>query len=114
MTVVIEDYEAWVDTLVKWGGDKRVIYPALGLAGEAGEVVDRLKKLYRGCNQDTPLYAAAFGDEETLFELGDVLYYLTALAHDLGFTMADVVDANQTKLNERHKTSYYKIMEAAR
>jgi len=108
----LTEYEAFVDDKAKWrASGKDVIYPAFGLAGEAGEVVDRLKKILR--NADTPMAfkMAARRDEETLGELGDTLYYLTALAHDLGFTMQEVIDFNVEKLTERHKTAYYKIME---
>ena len=106
-----EEYEEFVDSKRKWVQGQRVIYPAFGLAGESGEVIDRLKKIMRGTQGPAEFVAQAHRDEETLLELGDTLYYLTALAHDLGFTLQDVMDANVVKLTERHKTAYYKIME---
>jgi len=107
----LEEYEGFVRAKAKWGGWQNVVYPMAGLAGEAGEVVDRLKKLMRGTEDAQTFYENAWHDQEALLELGDCLYYLTALAHDLGFTMQDVIDANVEKLTERHKTAYYKIME---
>lgn len=66
---------------------------ALGLSGEAGESAEHFKKFMRpGCNIDRR--AAAM-------ELGDTLYYLTACAVALGFSLQDVAELNMEKLDER-------------
>lgn len=106
----LTEYEIFVKSKKKWGPAKEVLYPALGLSGETGEVVDRIKKIYRGVTEAN-LSDLTWRDEEALLELGDVFYYLVALAHDLGFTMQEVIDTNVTKLMARHQTAYYKIME---
>lgn len=73
------------------------VYYALGLAGETGEFVDKLKKVYRDSNGDfTPEIKAAL-----ILELGDVLWYLTRLAVFLGVSLGTVALRNVTKLMDR-------------
>lgn len=72
-------------------GDKRWVVAVMGLAGEAGEVVEPLKKFFRDGKEPQGL----------LLELGDVLHYLTAIAHMHGYTLQQVADANIAKLAER-------------
>lgn len=67
---------------------------ALGLAGEAGEVVDLVKKfLYQGHEIDR----ARMRDE-----LGDVLWYFTLICHATGSTLKDVMQRNIEKLHRRY------------
>lgn len=70
----------------------RVVYPALGLAGEAGEVAEKVKKHIRD---------GVLNVEELKKELGDVLWYLAAIASDLDLTLDDVAEANLQKLRSR-------------
>jgi len=73
------------------------IYLALGLAGESGEVVDKLKKVARNHN-------GVFTDEavqEIKKELGDVLWYVSQLCEQLGLSMNDVAETNRAKLEDR-------------
>lgn len=77
--------------------DKLVMYPTLGLAGEAGEVADKVKKVYRDNN-------GRFDDEHRhaiAMELGDVLWYVANLATDLGYTLQDIAEMNYQKLQSR-------------
>lgn len=69
-----------------------IIYPALGLAGEAGEVANKVKKLIRDGNTD--LHSIAD-------ELGDVLWYIAALARDLGVDLDTLAKENIKKLHSR-------------
>ena len=73
-------------------------YPTLGLAGEAGEVANIVKKIQRD--------HAGFITDETrgklLDELGDVLWYISACADELGLTLAEVAEYNVDKLMKRH------------
>lgn len=74
-------------------------YPTLGLAGEAGEVAEKVKKLMRDaegvlCNDRR---------EALKKELGDVLWYVAAMCSELGLDMNDVAEANIAKLLQRRK-----------
>ena len=73
------------------------VYPALKLAGEAGEVAEKVGKSLRGdFSLDDPNVKL-----ELLKELGDVLWYVNALANDLGSDLQTVADMNITKLESR-------------
>lgn len=78
----------------------KIIYPALGLAGETGEVDDKIKKVIRDHDGD-------FSDAETrkaiALELGDVAWYLATLSHDIGYTLEEICQMNYDKLTSRQK-----------
>lgn len=72
-------------------------YPTLGLAGEAGEVAEKIKKLMRDHGgQMTPERREALKKE-----LGDVLWYVAALCSEMGLAMGDVAELNIEKLRDR-------------
>ena len=73
----------------------KITYPALGLAGEAGEVADKVKKIYRDGRDD----ARFKGDIAK--EIGDVLWYCAALADDLGYSLQQIAEMNIYKLQCR-------------
>ena len=76
---------------------KNYIYPVIGLAGETGEVSEKIKKVIR--DRDGII------DEETREsikkELGDVLWYVAQLATELGLSLNDVAETNLEKLLSR-------------
>lgn len=74
-----------------------VIYPALGLANEAGEVLGKIKKVLRDNDGDF----TAERREEIGAEIGDVLWYIAALSRDLNLSMESIAQANLDKLNSR-------------
>lgn len=72
---------------------------ALGLTGEAGELADKIKKVYRD-------KCGVFKQEEReaiAKELGDVLWYLTRLGATLGFSLEQIAAMNIEKLADRAK-----------
>ena len=69
-----------------------IVYPALGLAGEAGEVAEKVKKHIRD---------GVLNVDDLKKELGDVLWYLAAIASDLGLNLDDVAESNLKKLRSR-------------
>ena len=74
----------------------------LGLAGESGEVVEKIKKLLR----DKRGMLEESDKADILKELGDVLWYVNAVAHLLGSNLEDVARLNNEKLlsrKERHQ-----------
>jgi NTP pyrophosphatase (non-canonical NTP hydrolase) len=75
----------------------KVIYPALGLASEAGEVAGKVKKALRDhAGSFAPDQIAAIRDE-----LGDVLWYVAVLAGDLGLSLDAIAEINVAKLASR-------------
>ena len=73
------------------------IYPTLGLAGESGEVVEKIKKLIRDKNG----VADEKVKQEITKELGDVLWNLSQLATELGLSLDEIADENLKKLFSR-------------
>jgi NTP pyrophosphatase (non-canonical NTP hydrolase) len=74
-------------------------YPALGLAGEAGEVAEHAKKAIRddgGSVTDERRAAMAK-------ELGDVLWYVAQLASELELELEQIAQANLEKLLSRQR-----------
>jgi NTP pyrophosphatase (non-canonical NTP hydrolase) len=74
-----------------------LMYPALGLAGEAGEVANRVKKVFRDTDGEI--------DHQTRLaiadEVGDVLWYCAALASELGLSLDKIAAHNLDKLSGR-------------
>ena len=73
------------------------VYPTLGLAGEAGEVADKIKKILRDKNgqiNDTDR-------QEIGKELGDVLWYVAQMATELNLPLDEIAQNNLTKLLSR-------------
>lgn len=74
-----------------------VVYPVLGLVGEAGEIANKVKKIQRD-------HASVMTEEmrESLGqEIGDCLWYLAALAYELDFELCALAKANLEKLAQR-------------
>ena len=92
-----EAYEAFVKNGVVLTPDnyrERVLLAAIGIGGEAGEVIDHIKKL---CFHDKPLDRAAF-----ILELGDLLWYYTLLLSATDITYTEVMTRNIEKLVARY------------
>ena len=73
-------------------------YPTLGLAGEAGEVANIVKKIQRD-------HGGILNEEiraKLKDELGDVLWYISACADELGLTLNEIAEFNVNKLAKRH------------
>lgn len=74
-----------------------IIYPTLGLTGEAGEVSDKVKKVLRDNN-------SIFTEDkktEIAKEVGDVLWCCATLSHDIGYTLEEIAQMNYDKLHSR-------------
>jgi|SRR3989344_3292930 len=84
----------------------KIIYPALGLGNEAGEVLGKIKKWLRG--DDGGEEMSDKRREELKGELGDVLWYLAVLSHDLNLSFDDVAKTNIEKLQSRKERGVLK------
>lgn len=78
-----------------------LVYPALGVCGEAGEYADKVKKLWRnkGVNDNKGL-----SEEDRLGlikELGDICWYISSSARRLGSSFEQVIEENIKKLTDR-------------
>jgi len=72
-------------------------YPTLGLAGETGEVCEKIKKIMR----DNEGELTQEHKEDLVKELGDVLWYIATLATELNVSFASIAEANLEKLQDR-------------
>ena len=77
----------------------KVIYPALGLTGEAGECSDKVKKVIRDNNGEFTVEKKV----EIAKEIGDVLWYCSTLANDIGFDLETIGQMNYDKLHSRQE-----------
>ena len=90
----LNDYQRAAANTAIYKQEHAVIYPALGLAAEAGEVANKVKKILRDGDFDRKAVAD---------EIGDCLWYIAALCRDLNVNMNDVARANLSKLQDRKK-----------
>lgn len=73
------------------------LYPFFGLVGEVGEVMEKLKKIMRDND-------GIISEKHRLTianELGDVLWYISACAHELNTNLERVAAFNLYKLEDR-------------
>ncbi len=82
----------------------KIMYPALGLAGEAGEVANKVKKVFRDGTKHMP----KDWKEDIASEIGDVMWYCAALASDLGFDLDTIATENLEKLASRMNSNQIK------
>lgn len=89
LTTAVNDHEPLMEKTI-W---------VMGIAGEAGEVVEKWKKIvaYKNgemTNEDLQLFKK---------ELGDVVWYIAVLAHSLGLSFEEIIQLNLEKLKDRQK-----------
>jgi len=87
------EYSYWVEDKIMTEGNDRLIENTLGLVGEAGEVAEKIKKLIRDSSR--------FSNQDIVKELGDVVFYATALANYFESSLEEVIELNVDKLDDR-------------
>lgn len=95
----IKEYSDKAIATAIYGEGASIIYPTLGLNGEAGEVAEKIKKTLRDKN-------GVFDDEiryDIALEIGDVLWYCNALARDIGYSLEEIMSMNIIKLKSRQE-----------
>ncbi|MGO8907646.1 MAG: nucleoside triphosphate pyrophosphohydrolase family protein [Solirubrobacteraceae bacterium] len=95
----LSEYQRRSRSTAEYPREAWLAYPALGLAGEAGEVAEHAKKAIRddgGKVSDERRSAMAK-------ELGDVLWYLAQLTSELDLDLDEIAEANLEKLLSRQR-----------
>lgn len=92
--LTFDEYQNAAATTAIYKVEHQVLYPALGLAAEAGEVANKVKKILR----DNKFDRAAISDE-----IGDCLWYIAALCRDLNVDLSTVAKNNLNKLQDRRR-----------
>jgi NTP pyrophosphatase (non-canonical NTP hydrolase) len=95
----LSEYQRLSRRTAEYPREAWLAYPALGLAGEAGEVAEHAKKAIRddgGTISEERRTAMAK-------ELGDVLWYVAQLASELGLELDEIATANLEKLLSRQR-----------
>jgi NTP pyrophosphatase (non-canonical NTP hydrolase) len=98
----INDYQVWTRSTAKYPKEPVEFKPSLpylvmGLAGEAGEVANKYKKIIRDkCGIMDQDDAVAILDE-----LGDVLWYIARIVDELDYDFEDITEINYHKLESR-------------
>jgi NTP pyrophosphatase (non-canonical NTP hydrolase) len=95
----LSEYQRLSRRTAEYPRDAWLAYPALGLAGEAGELAEHAKKAIRddgGAVSDERKRAMAK-------ELGDVLWYIAQIATELGLDLDAIAQQNLDKLLSRQQ-----------
>jgi NTP pyrophosphatase (non-canonical NTP hydrolase) len=80
-----------------WVGEEKLIRSFVGVAGESGELMEKVKKYLRGD------YGLDELKEKSQKELGDILYYVAVCAHEQGLDLGTIAENNIAKLAKRHE-----------
>ena len=91
--ITSDEYSEWVERKIITSPEDRLTENTLGLCEEAGEVAGKIKKRIRDQLKVSP--------EDILAELGDVLFYTTAIANYYEFNLTDIIKLNMLKLDGR-------------
>ena len=95
----LDMYQQVAKTTAIYPREQAIIYPTLGLTGEAGEVANKVKKIIRdGTNKNNENLV-----QEISAEIGDCLWYISVLADDIGVKLSDIANGNIEKLANRKK-----------
>jgi NTP pyrophosphatase (non-canonical NTP hydrolase) len=95
----LSEYQRLSRRTAEYPREAWLAYPALGLAGEAGEVAEHAKKAIR----DDGGEVGEQRREKISKELGDVLWYVAQLASELNLDLDEVAQANLDKLLSRQR-----------
>ena len=93
----VNAYQAAAKQTAVYPEEMGILYTTLGLVGEAGEVAEKVKKVIpdHGGEMDDDMR------EAIALEVGDVLWYVANLVHELGYDLRYVAGANIQKLYDR-------------
>ncbi len=102
------DFDVHVSRLFVKPADRqgRLNHATLGVTSEAGELATAVKKAW--------IYGSELDKENVLEEVGDSLFYLTALLHECGSCLQDAIDHNMAKLAKRYPEGFSEAAALAR
>jgi NTP pyrophosphatase (non-canonical NTP hydrolase) len=101
-------YQQFVNSIIKPGDEiirqltpqqAHLLHMAVGVSGEAGELLDAIKK---HC-----VYQKQINLENVMEEAGDILFYLTGILNELDMTLEQCIQANMDKLSKRYPNGSY-------
>lgn len=94
------DYSTFVHGLFckRHRGADGLLHASIGIAGEAGELLDSIKKYW--------VYGKPLDSENLIEELGDIEFYMQAMRTLLSVSREEVLEANITKLRKRYPDGY--------
>ena len=101
-------YQQFVNSIVKPGAEivrqltptqAHLLHMAVGVSGEAGELLDAVKK---HC-----VYQQQIDLDNIKEEAGDILFYLTGLLNELDMSLEECINANTAKLSKRYASGSY-------
>lgn len=95
-----DDYQVEATKTAVYPAKVAQLYPTLGLCGEAGEIAEKVKKIYRDNNGVVP---NEWWLEDLEKEIGDVLWYLAAICQDFDISLQDAAEGNIAKLRSRQE-----------
>lgn len=96
--MTLQEYQMMARETAVYPDKYQILYPAMGMCGEAGEAMEKIKKAVRkGGDQ----YRDHIDLDGLLKELGDVLWYVANIAADVGVSLNTVAELNIEKLKDR-------------
>jgi NTP pyrophosphatase (non-canonical NTP hydrolase) len=95
-----DEYQSMARSTAVYPRQHHVVYPALGISGESGEIAELVKKWLR----DEQGHNMTEDRRNRLRdELGDVLWYLANMAYDLNLSLEEIASHNLQKLRSRQE-----------
>jgi len=101
-------YDNFVKNLLKADTDQMMkIHAAVGVAGEAGELLDAVKKVY--------IYGQTLTADKLnniIEEMGDIEFYLQAMRNLFSLKRQDILTVNAMKLSKRYRDLTFTVSES--
>lgn len=83
-----------------------LLHGAVGICGEAGELMDAVKKAI--------VYGKKLDEDNLVEELGDIMWYVGIILKAKNISMSDVLEKNVAKLAKRYPEQYEDVMASLR
>jgi len=100
MVMNFDEYQKGSKKTAIYPKKNKYIYTTLGLLGEAGEIAEKMKRIYRG-EDDGKITEQR--KQAIAKEIGDLLWYLNQLATELNLSVNDIAEDNLKKLFSRKR-----------